>query len=66
MVFVDPFGLCQRNRVNEIKIHLKVDIVSDMADVVNPLELTYKVVFPEWVMSGSRARRILPTICVHL
>jgi hypothetical protein len=37
-----------------------------IADVVNPLELTYKVVFHQWFMRGSSASRILPTIWVHL
>jgi hypothetical protein len=37
-----------------------------MAPVVNPRGLTYKVTCHQWLINGMFAKRILPTICVHM
>src|ERR1035438_6255730 len=37
-----------------------------MRDVVKPLAVTYKGTFHQWFTIGVRARRILPTIWVHM
>ena len=37
-----------------------------MGDVVSPRAVTYSGTFHQWLTSGARLRRILPTICVHM
>src|SRR4051795_13712490 len=37
-----------------------------MSEVVSPTEFTYSVVCHQWFIGGASARRVLPTICVHM
>src|SRR3954464_11501500 len=37
-----------------------------MSEVVSPTEFTYSVVCHQWFIGGARARRVFPTICVHM
>src|ERR1035438_7082804 len=37
-----------------------------MGEVVSPRVFTYRAVFHQWFSSGVRARRIFPTIWVHM